>query len=101
MLPEHSSQVDHAARNYIVTYLLLMVLLGLTWGAAYLPLGIFNLVISLGIACAKALLVVLVFMHVRKSPRLVWFFCRRRWVCADLWHYRNGHGAHQRSEATG
>jgi cytochrome c oxidase subunit 4 len=39
---------------------------------AYFDLGPFNTVAALGIAVFKALLVVLVFMHVRYSPKLTW-----------------------------
>lgn len=44
----------------------------LTVIAAKTDLGAFNNVAMLGIACAKASLVVLFFMHVRWSSRLTW-----------------------------
>jgi len=59
-------------RSYVVVYLLLMVGLAATVGVAYVPLGRWNLPVALAIAFAKATLVVLVFMHVRYSPRLTW-----------------------------
>ena len=59
-------------RTYLVVYLLLMVGLAATVGAAYVPLGRWNLPVALAIAFAKATLVVLIFMHVRYSPRLTW-----------------------------
>lgn len=71
MQAEISSSGGHAARTYVLTYIALMVLLALTCSAAYLPLGAFNLVIALGIALAKAALVVLFFMHMRTSSGLV------------------------------
>ncbi len=43
----------------------------LTVGASLLPLGIFNAPIAIGIACTKAVFVVLFFMHVKYSSRLV------------------------------
>jgi cytochrome c oxidase subunit IV len=42
----------------------------LTWGIAFSNLGIFNPVVALAIACIKATLVILYFMHVRYSDRL-------------------------------
>lgn len=44
----------------------------LTVVAAKIDLGVFNNVVMLAIACAKASLVVLFFMHVRWSTRLTW-----------------------------
>jgi cytochrome c oxidase subunit 4 len=44
----------------------------LTVVAAKVDLGVFNNVVMLAIACAKASLVVLFFMHVRWSSRLTW-----------------------------
>lgn len=57
-------------RTYLIVYLGLLVLLASTIGAAYLNLGPFNAVIALGIAVLKALLVLLFFMGLRRSPLL-------------------------------
>ena len=57
---------------YIGIFLALMVLTGLTVSAAMTDLGPFNTVVALVIACTKAVLVVLFFMHVRHSSRVVW-----------------------------
>ena len=43
----------------------LLVLLGLTVGAAYIPLGPFNTVTAMSIAVAKAIIIALYFMHLR------------------------------------
>jgi cytochrome c oxidase subunit IV len=53
-------------------WLALMALLFLTWGAAQFNLGRWNLLAAMTIAVVKMLLVVLIFMHVRYSPRLTW-----------------------------
>ena len=58
-------------RTYYTIYAILMVCTYLTWQVAYFDLGSFNTVAALGIAAFKALLVLLFFMHVRESPRLV------------------------------
>jgi len=52
----------------IMVYIGLMVLLALTVFAATMPLGHFGLLTALVIAAAKAILVVLYFMHVRHAP---------------------------------
>ena len=57
--------------TYYTVYAILMVCTYLTWQVAYFDLGSFNTVAALGIAAFKAVLVILFFMHVRGSPRLV------------------------------
>ncbi len=52
----------------------LMVLLTLTTGLAFAPLGAANLFVSLAIAGAKALLVLLLFMELKASSGLVRVF---------------------------
>ena len=51
---------------------LLMLGTAITVWVAYLDLGPLNTVVALGIACTKATLVVLFFMHVKYSTRLTW-----------------------------
>jgi cytochrome c oxidase subunit 4 len=53
----------------LLIYAALMILLSLTIIAALFPLGALGLIIALLIACAKALLVVLFFMHVKFESR--------------------------------
>ena len=48
-----------------------MGLLALTWCLGYVNFGLFNLVIALAIAVAKMLLIVLFFMHIKGSSRLL------------------------------
>jgi cytochrome c oxidase subunit 4 len=56
---------------YLVVYAALIVFTATTVGAAFLDLGPLNDAVAVGIALVKALLVVLFFMHVRWSPRLI------------------------------
>ena len=59
-------------RVYLVIFLALMLGTGLTVVAAFRDFpGPLNAVIALTIAVVKATLVVLYFMHVRYSPRLI------------------------------
>lgn len=57
--------------QYLAVYVALLALLGATVGASYVDLGPMNNVVALGIAAVKMVLVMLVFMHVRWSPRLI------------------------------
>jgi cytochrome c oxidase subunit IV len=60
-------------RIYIAIFLALMVGTGLTVLAAFRDFpGPLNAVVALTIAVVKATLVILYFMHVRYSPRLIW-----------------------------
>ena len=61
-------------KTYYLVFTLLMVLLALTVGVAYVHLGTFNAVAALTIAVVKALFIILYFMHVRYSSRLTWIF---------------------------
>lgn len=55
---------------YFSIFAALIVLTGVTVGITYVDLGELNLIVAMGIACTKALLVVVFFMHMRWSPRL-------------------------------
>jgi cytochrome c oxidase subunit 4 len=55
---------------YLVILLALVVGTCLTWGIAFINLGIWNPVVALTIAVIKAVLVILFFMHVFYSGKL-------------------------------
>jgi cytochrome c oxidase subunit 4 len=57
---------------YYVVFLALIVGTGLTYAAALVDMGPLNNIVMLAIACTKATLVILFFMHVRWSSRLIW-----------------------------
>ena len=57
---------------YYFVFIALLVGTALTVVVAKYDLGPLNNIVMLSIACAKALLVVLFFMHVRWSTRLTW-----------------------------
>jgi cytochrome c oxidase subunit 4 len=59
---------------YVAVFVALLILLALTVAASYAPLGRFNVVIAMTIAIAKTFLVMLFFMHVRYSGRLIWIY---------------------------
>jgi cytochrome c oxidase subunit 4 len=57
---------------YYAVFAALIVGTALTVAVAFVDLGALNNILMLGIACTKALLVILFFMHVRWSSRLTW-----------------------------
>lgn len=61
-------------RGYFMIYLVLLLLLALTVAVAYLHLGVWSVLLAVTIATVKALLVMLYFMHLRHSSRLIWLF---------------------------
>src|SRR5688572_538120 len=61
-------------RTYRTIFIWLVVLMLLTILASYLNLGPFNLAVAMVIAMVKATLVVMYFMHVKYSGRLIWVY---------------------------
>jgi cytochrome c oxidase subunit IV len=59
-------------RTCFAVYFVLIALTAVTVGAAFLDLMYFSAPVALGIASAKALLVMLYFMELRHSPKLFW-----------------------------
>ena len=68
---EHSSVHVIPLKIYYAVFATLMVLTGVTVAVAYIDLGAMNTVVALVIAFFKATIVVLYFMHVKYSTRLV------------------------------
>jgi cytochrome c oxidase subunit 4 len=61
-------------RIYLFVWMSLLVLLAITVGVAYIHLGWLNAAAAVSIAVVKATIIILYFMHVRYSPRLLWVF---------------------------
>ena len=61
-------------RTYLNVFFGLMLLTGLTTAVSFLDFGAFNDVLAMSIASAKAILVVLIFMHVKSSTPLIKIF---------------------------
>ena len=68
-------------RTYVNVFIALLVLLLATVGAAYLPLGPLHFPVAMTIAVIKAVLIVLIFMHVLHAHRLTMIIC----AAAMLW----------------
>ena len=58
-------------KTYGLILLALLVLTATTTGAAFINMGIFSPIVALGIACIKAVLVILFFMHIRYSSKVL------------------------------
>jgi cytochrome c oxidase subunit 4 len=71
--PAHGSHAAHPTlRTYYLVFAALMVLLAATVAMAEIDLGPLNVLVAAAIATAKALLILLFFMHVRYSEPLTW-----------------------------
>lgn len=62
---EHAGHEHGGPKTYAATLVALLILTGLTVGAAYIDLGSGNIVVALTIATIKATLVALFFMHLK------------------------------------
>ena len=72
-MAEHAHGQHHVVpiKIYYAIFAILMVLTAVTVAVAYVDLGAMNAVVALAIACFKATIVVLYFMHVKYSTRLI------------------------------
>ena len=69
--PEHADHHIVTPLTYCIVFGTLLVFTGITVGAAFIDLGIFNPVVALAIACFKAVIVILFFMHVKYQSNLI------------------------------
>ena len=69
--PQHGEHQIVTPAQYSLVYLALLIGTALTVVAAYIDLKVLNPIIALGIACAKAVIVILFFMHVKFQSRLI------------------------------
>jgi cytochrome c oxidase subunit 4 len=63
-----------STKAYLYVWLGLMLLLAATWGFSILPFHAYSLVVSMGISIAKTALIILFFMHMKYSPKILWLF---------------------------
>src|SRR5580698_1661011 len=61
-------------RTYFLVFLALIALTAITFGLSFAHLGAWEAPVALGIAAAKALLVLLFFMHLAESKQPYWIF---------------------------
>ena len=67
---EHEHHVV-GPKTYGLILLALLVLTAITTSAAFINMGVFSPIVALGIACFKAVLVILFFMHIRYSSKVM------------------------------
>ena len=56
---------------YVRAWIALLALLAATCASSFVPMGNFNIVINIGIAWVKALIVALFFMHLRTGRAII------------------------------
>lgn len=83
----HESEIEKEhhivqPKTYVVILIVLLILTGTTTGVAFIDLGPLNPVVALAIAVIKTVLVVLFFMHMRYSSRLL-----KLTLCAGLFTF--------------
>lgn len=59
---------------YVIAWLVLILLLGLSVLSANLDIGIFHPVVNFGIAATQGAIILVVFMRLRGRPSLKWAF---------------------------
>ncbi len=69
--PEHAEHHIVTPIQYVLVFGTLLVFTLITVGAAFIDLKWANPVIALGIACFKAVIVILFFMHAKYQSRLI------------------------------
>jgi cytochrome c oxidase subunit 4 len=69
----HEEHEHHIVGPKVYALILLVLLVGtaLTVGASYIDMGPWNPVVAIAIACTKATFVVLFFMHIKYSSKLM------------------------------
>jgi cytochrome c oxidase subunit IV len=73
-VPKMTEHADHHVvpkKIYYTIFGALMLMTAITVGVAYIDLGPINTIVAIVIACIKAMIVVLYFMHVKFGTRLV------------------------------
>lgn len=75
-MSNHAHNTPHVLPLSVYWGVFLALVVGtlVTVWSATLDLGVWNTPIALAIACTKALLVILYFMHVKYSTKLTWLF---------------------------
>jgi cytochrome c oxidase subunit 4 len=66
-MPEHIVPI----KTYTIVLVSLLVLTATTCGVSFIDMGKMNTVVAVAIACVKASLVALIFMHLRYSRHLM------------------------------
>lgn len=69
--PQHTGQHLVTPLQYLIVFGTLLLFTLITVGAAFIDMKWMSPVVALGIACFKAVIVILFFMHVKYQSRLI------------------------------
>ncbi len=69
--PAHTGHHIVTPAQYVLVFGILLLFTLITVGAAYVDMKWLNPVVALGIACFKAVIVILFFMHAKYQSRLI------------------------------
>jgi cytochrome c oxidase subunit 4 len=83
MMKTAKPHIDPLRTYFLIFTALMLLLIATVWASSY-DLGKTNIAIAMGIAVAKALLVILFFMHVRHAGKVVWIFAGAAFVWLAL-----------------
>jgi len=78
----HHYDPQATVRAYIMVFVCLMLFTALTVAAAFVDLGQFNNAVAMVIAVTKALLVAMIFMHLRGGSPL-----NLLWICSGVFGF--------------
>ena len=95
--PEHAEHHVVTPLQYGMVFGALLIGTVLTVVAAKIDMGLFNPIIALGIACTKAVIVILFFMHVKYQSKLVKLTVMSRFLYVSCADYDDALGLHQPS----
>lgn len=73
--PEHDEHHVVTPMTYFLVWITLIAFTLITVGAAHIEMGVLNPIVAVGIACIKGVIVVLLFMHIKYSSKLVKLTC--------------------------
>ncbi len=93
--PEHADHHIVTPMQYSFVFIALLVGTALTVIAAKIDLGVLNPIIALGIACTKAVIVILFFMHVKYQSKLVKLTVAFRVLHVSCTDYDDANRLHQ------
>ena len=60
--------------RFAAAWLVLLALLGVTWGSAYLPIGAAHAFLPIGVAVLQAAIIAIIYMKLGRGGRVKWIF---------------------------
>jgi cytochrome c oxidase subunit IV len=69
-----SSDNRSPALSFVIAWIVLLLLAGLSLASAYLHLGVYAPIVEFGIAATQAAIILVLFMRLKGPPSLNWLF---------------------------